>query len=792
MDQAAVDQQKIEKENVSSTMEQFAQKLAVFKNQLSLLTTANDLQKLLLNEFSSICDFYVAIGNRALDRYNEALTTNEIVEIYLLNYKITDIVKSFFILNRNVLLELMKAEIIHQEKKLDKNALNDHFKQSQKALIDAIDELLQKINFEKNRLLKKKNIKKGLINKMRLHLNPWDVYKKQIISLQQHLQEINESKHTLFRTISGFNNIKNSINKVSDTNHRLNEKYYNAVLQIENSLKEEKALELLKNEAIEFTQSILTGNNLVHITEDLINQVELLEKIEIPISSKEGMLNVREVNLNKTVQKWLDYQVLTELMDLVRLEESTGSKLQLAITNIKNSIQLAKNMDAEINYQSLRSSIANLKDLLRSFKSNSEAILTKINDEIQKEFLVSNLFKNKPFLEVAIQSTINLGSTSLLKEIKARFENLRSYFNAQYKKNNYQDSFSNIEISSRCITYRMLAKEDENYDILFLTKNFIGDIFLVPRELQEQQLQEAINHWNQGFNKAVLIEGDRLSGKSTFLDYTSKKYFGKDIVLLKPNSTSVIDGRKFKTTKDLKEALQYVKNNNVKNTRPILIIDDIELWLDAEHHFLDNIRALVNFIENESDEIFLVLATSSALVTSLDNRFGFSKIFSTLINMNNTDKEEVVRAILLRHGASHKTLVSNDKEPISEGRTQKIINKLSKQHQNNIGVVLQAWTYNTVASEEDKIIYNEIEFEFVDFFTNEELIILKQASIFKRITELGIKLVTSNKYETNFNSAIKRLINTKVLLRDESGSLYINPVILSEIGFLLKSKGLIK
>ena len=791
MDHAVVDQQKIEKENVSS-MDQFAQKLAVFKNQLSSLAIANDLQKLLLDDFSSICDFYVAIGDRAFDRYTEELNTNEIVEIYLLNYKITDIVKSFFILNRNVLLELTKAEIIHQEKKLDKNAISHHFKQSQKALTDAIDELLQKINFEKNRLLKKKNIKKGLIDKMRLHLNPWEVYKQQIITLQQHLQEVNDSKHTLIRTISGFKNIKNSIHKVADTNHRLNEKYEKAALQIENSLKEEKALEILKNEAIEFTQGILAGNNLVHITEDLINQVELLEKIEIPVSSKEGMLNIREVNLNKTVQKWLDYQVLTELMDLVRLEESTASKFQLAIANIKNSIQLAKNMDAEINYQSLRSTIANLKVVLSSFKSNSEAILTKINDEIQDEFLVSNLYKNKPFLEVAIQSSINLGSTTVLKEIKARFEKLRSYFNTQYKKKNYQDSFSNIEISSRCITYRMLAKEDENYDILFLTKNFIGDIFLVPREFQEQQLQEAINHWNQGFNKAVLIEGDRLSGKSTFLDYTSKKYFGKHIVQLKPNSTSVIDGRKFKTTKDLKEALQYVKNNNDKNTRPILIIDDIELWLDAEHHFLDNIRALINFIENESDEIFLVLATSSALVSSLDNRLGFSKIFSTVINMNNTDKDEVLRAILLRHGASHKTLVAQDKEPISDGRTQKIISKLSKQHQHNIGVVLQAWTYNTVASEEDKIIYNEIEFEFVDFFTSEELIVLKQASIFKRITELGIKRVTSNKYETNFNSAIKRLINTKVLLRDETGSLYINPVILSEIGFLLKSKGLIK
>jgi len=89
-----------------------------------------------------------------------------------------------------------------------------------------------------------------------------------------------------------------------------------------------------------------------------------------------------------------------------------------------------------------------------------------------------------------------------------------------------------------------------------------------------------------------------------------------------------------------------------------------------------------------------------------------------------------------------------------------------------------------------KVIYNEIEFEFVDFFTNEELIVLKQASIFKRITELGIKGVTSSKYETNFKSAIKRLINTKVLLRDESGSLYINPVILSEVGFTFTQLGI--
>ena len=224
MDQATVDQKKIGNEIISS-LNQFEQKLYAFKNQLSLLATANDLQNLLLNDFSSICDFYVTVGDKAFNHYNDELNTNETVEIYLLNYKITDIVKSFFVLNRNVLLEITKAQVIHQEKKLDKNAITDHFKQSQKVLIEAVDDLLKKINFEKNQLLKKKNIKKVLIKKMRLHLNPWEVYKQQIITLKQHLQKISNSKHTLFRTISGFQNIKNIINKVSDNNNKLNDKY---------------------------------------------------------------------------------------------------------------------------------------------------------------------------------------------------------------------------------------------------------------------------------------------------------------------------------------------------------------------------------------------------------------------------------------------------------------------------------------------------------------------------------------------------------------------------------------
>ena len=105
---------------------------------------------------------------------------------------------------------------------------------------------------------------------------------------------------------------------------------------------------------------------------------------------------------------------------------------------------------------------------------------------------------------------------------------------------------------------------------------------------------QIVDHWNQGLNKSVLVSGDRLSGRSTFLDYSAKKLFGKDIVTLKPNSDATIDGRKFKTSNDLKEALQYVKNNNIKSTRPIILVDDLELWRDTKHSLLYNIRAFIN------------------------------------------------------------------------------------------------------------------------------------------------------------------------------------------------------
>ena len=102
--------------------------------------------------------------------------------------------------------------------------------------------------------------------------------------------------------------------------------------------------------------------------------------------------------------------------------------------------------------------------------------------------------------------------------------------------------------------------------------------------------------------------------------------------------------------------------------------------------------------------------------------------------------------------------------------------------------MFQAWTYYTFVQENEKVLFKEVDYDFPDFFTQQELIILKQSSIFKKVTELELKRILVSRFESDFKSALKRLINTKVLLRNNLGHLYINPVVLSDVNQFINQR----
>ena len=258
--------------------------------------------------------------------------------------------------------------------------------------------------------------------------------------------------------------------------------------------------------------------------------------------------------------------------------------------------------------------------------------------------------------------------------------------------------------------------------------------------------------------------------------------------MLHRNDSVTYNGRKFTTTTDLEDALQHIKKG-LDGNRTLLTIDNLELWQDATNSLLDNVRALIRFIENESDEVLVIITTTHQMKRHLDRRLRFSAIFTNKLNLNKATFEEIYKAIILRHGASHKILVGPKLSLLSNSEIEKEITKLVKTYDYNIGQVLQAWTYGTTMIEDNKVMYMPEYFPFGDFFTAEEIIILKYVLLYRMVNEMTIKNFVGERFDLYYKSALKRLINTKVLLRQDAGFLELNKTIHYDIKQLLIYKG---
>lgn len=764
------------------TLLMFQDDFKTYIKTLNATSNSIELKKCIAFEFKTLIESFITLGNKTSDPSLETEDT------HLVNYVLSEDFKTVMVLHRDVFLELNKVSISKQENQLSDDQIESHYKRSKGILEKKLEDFTQLILSQK----KKANdtaFNKKIARKITLQKNPWDIYRSQYETLITQIKDIDTQKVLSFATIVIFKNLKQVIAELTKAHTALVENISNStnyLLQHTSENKDDNKLLSYVDDQLDQQSSIENKHN--SFSETVNYHINQLQRIEMPITSVNGSLSIREIDLKKRTQKWFDYQILPEFMDLIGLEANLINKYSLNLVNLKNSLQLTKGAQESVKFNTVLNSLSHLKDDINEIKIRCEVLAQSLKVKVNNELLLTNLIQGKNFLDVTLNSSLNTDSHTILKNIKAKVLKGTSYFNSQYKKSLHYEALSNMELSTQCIAHRMYQDESTHYDSLFLNKKFIGDLFLVPRKSQEDKLKGIVDHWNQGFNKSVLVAGNRLSGRSTFLDYSAKKFFGKDIVNLKPNSDATIDGRKFKTTNDLKEALIYVKNNNIESTRPVILIDDLELWRDDKHSLLYNIRALINFIETESDDAFVMASATNMMVNHLDHRLNFSNSFSHVINVNEADEDEIIDAILLRHGAAHRDLISEKLEVISNHKIRLLANKLSKRNAFNFGNTLQSWTYHTFVQDNEKVVFKDSYYEFLDFFAAQEIIILKQALIFMTISEYGIKNVTTVSFDTEFKSALRRLMNVKVLIRDSNGSLYINPYVVNDVTRIINNK----
>ena len=557
-------------------------------------------------------------------------------------------------------------------------------------------------------------------------------------------------------------------------------------------LKDNEQIPLVVSEIDAAVKSIETpGKQLEGFSELLEEKVKTLKVHNFPTATNQGLLLIRKVDLNRTVKKWLDYELLPYLIDLWDNQNNLASFYNNSLSNLKSSLKLIKSNKS---LEPLSSQILTLKEIKRTIELNiykQKQLIKAVEYKLDNQLLATNIYSSEEFLEVSFQSSFTQytsGSSGLLIDWYNKLKDTYNKLNSSYENSISSTQDNLMEKSVNCINFRMLREENAHYDTLFLNKNFIGDLFLVTRGEEEARMEACFKDWKNGFNKSALITGNNLSGKSTFMEDFAKKHFGMDIILLETDTTITIEGRKFKTTRNLKEALREV-NKNIYNSKPVLIIDDLEYWRSEESSLLNNVRALVNFVLSESDRIFIMISTSKAMQKHLDQRLPFTNAFTTRFNLNKSKSEEIFKAVLIRHGASHKKLVNKDGHAMSTKQIENNVEELASQFDNNIGEVLQVWAYSTKITDNNLVTFEETESSFEDFFTSEEVIILKYVYLYKYVNEVLLKSFLGKRYNLNFDSGIKRLINTKVLWRNSMGNLILNRVVTSDIYDILKYRG---
>ncbi|MHA7128128.1 P-loop NTPase family protein [Algoriphagus namhaensis] len=771
--------------------------------QVMLEDFANELQD--LSEPEELCEAAFDRHHALIDRYcieadpyfpaNEKEEEIPSLEGYLWDYFLPERMKNLSILMRDSVLQLLISQHLLAEKKKSKEQVLSHFQQVKELLIEALQTTGREMAGE-IQVLKTKD---GALDRKFedvLHIkNPWGIYKAQLGTLLKQIKQTLEAHEMIKETIMTFTLIHSNLERMGFDIKKQNLVFRQKTQEceqlfedLENSGRIDQALNWLETVLEDLVKFEGKQEHQVRVLEGWL---ESLKQFTVPVGTEDGLLITKTVDFKKTTTKWLDYFILPDIIELWEDQEAIISRVKSVISQVRGSLTVALKSDKAQNFNSDRNVIHSLLEGIQENSRRATSLLIHIEETIKKDFSVTSVYAEQDFLKVPLQTTFGGfkgKNNSLGQRLKKALGSLLQKIDRQYRETKDKTPHEELEIALQVIENRTHPDHPDHYHALFLTKNFVGDLFLVPRQEIENQLDEIVAQWKSGKSRSVLLAGAPLSGKSTMAEHLSKADFPRNTILLSPDTDLIVEGRKYRTNHNLKEAFDFIKKS-LHNSSPLVVIDDLHLWRDKNTSLLANVKSLLDFISTHGKRALVTVTVSDVLVTHLDSRLPFSGSFTNYFDLNASSGEQIYKAIMLRHGASHNVIFPQGKEEaLSDREVQKKIQSLSKKFDYNIGAVLQAWTFCTQVFENERVEFVDKNIQLNDFLSPIEILLLKHCLLYGYGSELEFKSFFEARFDTEIKPAIRRLLNIHILGRNESGQLIVEDLIKQDVYTLLKYK----
>jgi len=169
------------------------------------------------------------------------------------------------------------------------------------------------------------------------------------------------------------------------------------------------------------------------------------------------------------------------------------------------------------------------------------------------------------------------------------------------------------------------------------------------------------------------------------------------------------------------------------------------------------------------------------------------RIFQAEVNLDDFATEDMRRAIRIRHGATHKLLVNQDGEPLSDRAFNRLIAKLHRSTHHNVGDTLNRWAFLMEYCDDDRVTpSSERRAGLPAFLGADTGVLLAAVYLERRTNEYHLRRLFGPAFDARYRNVLQRLLRVGLLTRGNDGWLEIRESVVSDVGRSLEYNGYLK
>ena len=237
------------------------------------------------------------------------------------------------------------------------------------------------------------------------------------------------------------------------------------------------------------------------------------------------------------------------------------------------------------------------------------------------------------------------------------------------------------------------------YKHLFLRKQNYSIDFLVGRKEELKKIDNFIANYRSGFKNALLITGDRHSGKSFIANVMVDKHLDKQktLTINPPEGGSASFAVFEKTLQSLTESFMPADNIFAAMEKgSTVIFDDFELWWEKTYKGEQTAVEILETTKKHKDHILFVFIINSQSFKVMSKVIAMEKYFSGVVECTPMNAGEINEMIMIRHriGNLKFEFKGRSEDKFHTWNYAKLFNRYFNYSNGNAGLCLHGWINN--------------------------------------------------------------------------------------------------